>query len=284
MKAIIKVTLNEALRKKTFFVMGGLTLLYLILWFAVLYNFRNTGRIQDLSASFQAMAAMMLTQTGLQFSSLLICLLTIMLGSGAVGTELENGMIHAILSRPIKRRDYILGRFIGLLLLIAGFSTILLMLFLVIGYGFRLEPILALTFRQLLTGAAFYLLVPVAVLLVTVSGSIYYKQVANGLLATFIYILGNIGGMVEMIGTYINNEGIISSGILLSLISPFQVIYSTAEKILVPAQGIGSEIMRVSGGLSGSGRGASSWMFLYIGLYCLLFMVISIRRFSTLDL
>lgn len=65
-------TLKEAIRKKTFIVMSIITILYLVFWAAILHYFQSSdfgGR----NAGFRPLASILLTQTGLQFSSMLWC-------------------------------------------------------------------------------------------------------------------------------------------------------------------------------------------------------------------
>lgn len=133
----------------------------------------------------------------------MVCPLIIVLGAGAIVSELESGMVHAILSRPLARGEY---------------------------------------------------------------------------------LLGNIGGMVEMIGNYINSKAVNSTGIFLSLVSPFHTLYSTAERILLPSSGLAGEVMRGAAGLTGSGQPASPAMFVYIAIYTLGFLALAARKFGRIDL
>jgi len=280
---IAKAELKEAVRKKTFTVMCIVTLLYLVLWAVILYNFQNTG-LATKNEQFRELANMMITQMGLQFSSMLMCLLTIMLSAGAIASELETGMIHAILSRPISRMEYIAGKMLGLGVLTIAYASVLYAALLIIGGAFALNPVITLTFSQILESWFLYLLVPLSVLCLTIYGSVSLKAVPNGLLMIFIYILGNIGGMVEMIGNYINNKSVISAGILISLISPFHTLYSAAERILLPSTGLAGEMMRGMGGLTGSGRPASTTMYIYIAVYSIGFLTLAIYKFKKTDI
>ncbi|AVQ97331.1 ABC transporter permease [Ethanoligenens harbinense] len=277
------VTLKEAIRKKTFLVMGIITVLYLIFWVAILNYFQN-AHLSSRSVDFKPLASIMLTQTVLQFSSMIMCLLTIVLGAGAVSSELETGMIHAMLSRPLGRAEYILGKFFGLAILISAYATGLMAAILIIGRAYSLDTIIALSFPQIVQSWLIYICVPLAVLCVTLYGSISLKTVPNGLLMIFVYILGNIGGIVEMIGNYINSKVINSVGILISLISPFHTLYASAERVLLPSSGIAGELVRGAGGLTGSGQPASVVMYLYIAFYAIGFLLISIRKFRKLDI
>lgn len=282
MSAMISVTLKEAVRKKTFIVMSVLSALYLVLWTVLLYYSKR--EMGGMGAEISSLADLMLTQVGLQFSSMLISLLTVMLAAGSISGEMESGMVHAIISRPIRRSSYVLGRFSGLAILTAVYATVLFAALLIIGRVFSLQTVLALGFGQTLLSWLLYTLVPLCLLCVTLYGSTLMKTVPNGLLMIFIYILGNIGGMVEMIGNYMNNSAVVSSGIFISLLSPFHTLYNEAARVLLPSSGIAGDLMRGMGGLSGSGRAASTLMFVYIGVYAAGFLLLAVRRFQKRDI
>jgi ABC-type transport system involved in multi-copper enzyme maturation permease subunit len=211
-------------------------------------------------------------------------LLTIVLGAGAIAAELETGMIHAILSRPLGRAEYVLGKYTGLALLTALYATLLYAALLLIGAAFSLTTVVTLSFGQLFYGWLLYTLVPLAVLCLTLYGSVTLRMVPNGLLMIFIYILGNIGGMIEMIGNIISSRSVISAGILLSLISPFHTLYSSAERVLLPSGGLAGEMIRGLGGLAGTGRPASAAMYIYTAVYALGFLALAVRRFRKTDI
>ena len=284
MTAMISVTLQEAIRKKTFIVMTILSVLYLILWTILLYYYNDSGvRAQDY-AEINTMADLMITQMGFQFSSMLLSLLTIMLAAGSISNEVESGMVHAILSRPIRRSSYVLGRFLGLAILAAVYSTVFFAVLLIVGRIFSLQSVLALHPGQIFHSWLLYTLVPICLLCLTMCGSTWIKTVPNGLLMIFVYILGNIGGTVEMIGNYMDNAGVIGSGIFISLISPFHTLYTEAQRVLLPPSSIAGDLMQSMGGMFGSGRAASSPMFVYIALYAAGLLWLATYRFRKRDI
>ena len=283
MLPIAKAALKEAVRKKTFIVMSIVTALYLILWAVILYYF-TTSVLEDEAGRIMPVATVMITQMGLQFSSMLMCLLTIILGAGAIAAELDNGMIHAILSRPIGRAEYVLGKYVGLAVLTAAYAALLYAALLLIGGLYSLSTIVSLDISQIISGGILYLLVPLGVLCLTLYGSVSIKAVQNGLLMIFIYILGNIGGMVEMIGNVVGSKPVLSAGIFISLISPFHTLYGAAERCLLPTAGLAGDMLRGIGGLPGSGRPASAVMYIYIAIYALGFLVLAVRKFKKTDI
>lgn len=264
--------------------MGIVTILYLIFWTVILTYIPKSSVTHGMTEDqFRPFAIQMVTKIGLQFSSTLIVLLTIMLGSGTVASELENGLIHGIISRPIYRYQYILGKLVGLIIIASLYATFLYAAVLIIGAIFNLSTITNLSILQISQGWLLYLLQPIAVLCITIYGSVSLKTVPNGILIIFIYILGSVGGMVEMMGLYMNNNSVIGTGIFVSLISPIQVIYSTMEKVLLANSQMVSSFMS-GASLSGSGKPASLWMFVYIGVYMLVFVLLAIRKFSQKDI
>ena len=72
------------------------------------------------------------TDFGLAGSSLLATLLAVMLGSNLLHKELERRTIYAVMAKPIRRSEFLLGKFMGLWVtaaaLVAGMTAIVLAL------------------------------------------------------------------------------------------------------------------------------------------------------------
>jgi ABC-type transport system involved in multi-copper enzyme maturation, permease component len=287
MNAVFQCAFKESLRKRAFLIMSIISALYIVLWTVMLQKFTsslNPHMAGDIAAQLSAGTSSLVFQIGLQFSSMLLCFVTINLGSGIIASEIETGLILGIISRPVRRSSYVFGRLLGITMLVVIFGTVMYTLILAIGAAYSLSPVIALNPVQALLGWIFYLLVPVTVLCPTTFGSVFIKAVANGLLMIFVYMLGNIGGMVEMIGKFLNNSSAIDAGILMSLFSPFHELYLTAERVLVPTSGIAGDMMRGLGGLSGGGDPPSVWMYVYIVIYAVLFLLFAVKRFKKTDI
>ena len=260
--------------------MGIIAALFLLLW-GVLLRFAMR---MDIPRALGDIAAFMMTTMGLQFSSMLLALLTIMLTAGAIASDLDTGLVHGIISRPIRRSEYVLGKLLGLALITAAFATAFYVLLMIIGASFGLGTITALSTGQAIGGWLLYLTAPLAVLCLTLWGSSRFRTVPNGILMIFIYILGNIGGMVEMVGQLLNNKSVGSAGIFLSLVSPFHMLYVTCENFLLPSADLTENAARFAGGLTGSGSPPSSWMYIYTVVYVAAFLAFALRGFSKKDI
>ena len=260
--------------------MGIIAALFLLLWGLLL---RFAMRM-DIPRGMNDIASFMMTTMGLQFSSMLLALLTIMLAAGAIASDLDTQIVHGILSRPIRRSEYVLGKLFGLMLITAAFATVLYSMLLIIGALSGLNTITALSVGQIIFGWLWFLSVPIAVLCLTLWGSIFFRTVPNGILMIFVYILGSIGGMVEMVGTLLNNRSINGAGIFLSLVSPFHMLYVTCENCLMPGADLTQNVARFAGGLTGSGAPPSSWMYVYSVVYLAAFLLFAFRGFSKKDI
>ena len=268
------------MRRKTLLVMGIIAVLFLAFWGLLLHYETHMTIPQGMSGT----ADYLMTEMGLQFSSMLLALLTIMLAAGTIASDLDTGLVHGILSRPISRLQYVLGKLGGLAVMTIAASTVFYVLFLAIGAVFGLSTITALTLWQLIGGWLLFLTAPLAVLCLTLWGSVRFKTVPNGILMIFIYILGNIGGMVEMVGQLLNSRTINSAGIVISLISPFHVLYVICQNVLLPSANILQNAAQLAGGLTGGGAAPSPWMYLYIALYALAFIALAVHGFAKKDI
>lgn len=70
------------------------------------------------------------SDVGLAAMTLLGLLVVVFVGSGMVRKELDKGTITTILSKPVGRREYLLGKFIGLNLTMAAMLAVMSVLFL----------------------------------------------------------------------------------------------------------------------------------------------------------
>lgn len=96
-----------------------------------------------------------MSDVGLAAMNLFGLLVVIFVGSGMVRKELDKGTILTILSKPVGRREYLLGKFLGLNLTLLSMLTIMGLLFLLMtflapgSFSLRFVPVFYLTFLEL---------------------------------------------------------------------------------------------------------------------------------------
>ena len=260
--------------------MGVIAALFLILWGLLLHYSTR----MDIPRQLSGAADYLMTVMGLQFSSMLLTLLTIMLSAGSVSSDLETGLVHGILSRPLRRMEYVLGKLLGLAAMVAASATVFYALLLLIGRIANLSTDTSLSAGQVFGGWLLFLTAPLGMLCLTLWGSVNFKTVPNGILMIFIFILGQIGGMVEMVGQMLNSRSVSVAGIFLSVVSPFHMLYVTCQNFLLPSSSLTQNAMQMAGGLTGSGAAPSAWMYVYTGVYVAAFVLLALRGFAKKDI
>jgi ABC-2 type transport system permease protein len=284
MLAIILTSFKESFRKKIFHLIGLLTIIYLIV-FGILVDFVVEG-MRSSSAGYIALfanVATIVTFLGFYFSSMVVAFLTIMLSISSVSSEIENGTIHTIITKPINRRAYVLGKYIGLGLLLALYSVILFLSITFIPLIVNISLVDKFGFSALAKGLLYFTLEPLVILSISIYGSTLFKTLNNGIFIISLYILAIIGGVMEQIGLLLKNSTLTNIGIFSSLVSPFDVIYRKMISTIFSSFGINNLLLGPSF-LSGSASAPSFWMMIYVCIYLLFFIYAAVRKFERKDI
>lgn len=283
MMTIAFTTLKEALRKKLLLLIGALSVIYILLFTTIIYIFSKdmkSGAMHDVTQIY-GVASQLISVLGFYFSSMLVALLTIMTSISSISSEVENGTIHSIITKPIKRYEYVLGKYIGLGILSITYAALLFILVVLIPKAQGLPVADLMEFSGLIKGLGFFILEPLAILSLSIFGSSVFKTLTNGVIVIAIYILGLIGSMMEQIGSMIQNGGLYKFGILSSLISPFDLIYRKMISVIFSDSVISNPM---TGGLGSSATSPSIWMIVYIGIYLVGLLVFAVVRFNKRDI
>jgi len=193
--AIARLTVVEAARRRIVWVLAGLTLLTVALttWGVErLVSLARAGTSNEL-AIFVGVSQMLIL-VAFMFSFVL-AMTAAFLGAPAIAADLESGVAHAILARPIRRADLVVGRWLGLVAIVVAYAVGSGLLEiagvqLVTGYA-PPEPLLAVVF---LAGQAIVLLT-IAILLST-----RLPAIAGGAICVVLFGLAWMAGVFAGIG------------------------------------------------------------------------------------
>lgn len=276
MGAVLYLTIKETLRKRIVLVGVLLSLAFLALFGAgVHYGYQDALRHQNLNM-LKMILPMQFLSLGLYFASFTVSVISIMAAVGAVSGEIESGTIYALVPRPLRRPEIILGKFLGYGLLLALFSllfylAVLLIVRQVTGFG---TPLKAWTL-------GLFFLQPLVLLAVTMCGTAFLSTLANGIAVFMLYAVGMVGGMMEQFGYLFNSEVLVRIGVISSLVMPADAVYRKIVHDLVSVTGFSLTSIL---GPFGSGAEPSAWMLAYTGLYILGFLTLAIRIFTKRDI
>jgi len=235
---ITRLTFREAQRRRLLWIGLGLGGAFVIL-FALGFYFIYQESVQSVSASYRHTAmwqgsAILLT-AGMYVINFLIVMITVLTSVGAISSEISTNTIHAIASKPIRRWEIVMGKWLGFAIMITLYTILMslaLMGVVLIISGYVPPDPLASLLILVLEG--------LAVLSVTLLGSTLFSTLANGVIVFMLYGVAFIGGWVEQIGVMVNSQVARDLGIASSLLLPSEALWRLAASYLQPPGLMGS--------------------------------------------
>jgi Cu-processing system permease protein len=225
---IARLTLHEALRRRilTAALIAGAA-------FLALYGLGLHLILQDEASSMtlveRRLLLNMLTLAGLYAANLLAVMTAVLLPVDTLSGEIASGVIQTIAVRPIRRRDIVLGKWLGHWIVMAGYLALLA--------GGVLAITAALTGftpPRIEKGLPLILLEVTVLLTLSIAGGARLSTVTNGMLAFGLYGLAFIGNWVEQIGTMANNDAARQVGTVASLLMPGEALWQLAAFHMQP--------------------------------------------------
>ena len=235
---IARLALLEALRRRLLWALVGLTLLLVVV---TAWAFQRLVEASPLSAAETTVAISQLLILVAFMFSFVLAMTAVFVGSPAIAGEVESGEALAILARPIRRADVVLGRWLGFGIVVVAYAVLAGLgeigaVGLTTGY-LPPQPVLAAAYVAL----EGLVLLTLAVLLSTRLGSI-----AGGAIAVVLYGINWVMGVVGAAGTVVGNDAIRMAGTVSRIVMPTDVAWRGAIASLEPSAGVLSALGRPS--------------------------------------
>jgi len=213
---IARLTILEASRRKLLLALGILTLAVIVL---SSWGFSRLPTMNNVTPAEVRVAASQLTILMAFMFSGVLALGSTLVAAPSVASDIESGIALAILPRPIRRSELLMGKWLGLAILVALYaagSGLLEMLGIWIGTQYLPpNPIAALVF----VGAEGIVLMSLALLLST-----RLAPMTGGVIALVLFFVAWVGGIALAIGNAFDNGTIKGIG--------------TASRYLIPTDGL----------------------------------------------
>lgn len=286
MFTIARLTFLEVFRKKVFSITVLLSVLFLFLYGVALdFTAQEMLRLKSTQGGdllLQQIIGNQLLGMGLYFSSFLIALLALMASVGAISSEIESGLLHAIVSKPILRRDIVLGKLLGYGLMLVAYAVFLYAAILLLNWHYIPGIFSLSTTGNILSGALIFILQPILLLSLAMVFSTFLRTMTAGILAIILYGLGMVGGFLEQIGSAINNMTLTNIGIMSSLLMPSDALF----RMLVAevTSSAANPLAVLSMGPFGVSAAPTNAMLGYTLFYILICIFLSLRFFGRKDL
>jgi len=218
-----------------------------------------------------------LLYVGLFASSIILGLLAVLSAAGAIAAEVDTGVLHGVLSRPIRRWELIVGKFLGAGAMIALYTLALAGAVVGLARWQLHAPVM-----HPIAGLGIIVLEPLILLALAILGSSRLSTMATGVLCVAAYGMGAIGGFIEQIGAFINNTTMMNLGIVSSLLVPVDAMHRKAIAVLLPATAMLADQMGPFGSL---GKATPSVvMVAYASAYIAVAVWLATRLFARRDL
>jgi ABC-2 type transport system permease protein len=227
---IAKLTIGEAARRRVLWVLAALAVLAvgLTAWgvSALVAGARDNG-VGEAEIKFGV--SQILIFIAFMFGFVLV-MTAAFFGSPAIATDLESGVAQAMLARPLRRSSYLLGRWLGLAVVIVVYALVsgamaIGAVGLVSGY-LPPDPVLPLLY---LAGQALVLLS------LTVLLSTRLPPIAGGAIAVVAYGLAWMAGVLGKVGLALGTTTLVTVGDAIRYILPTDALWQGVVYGLEPS-------------------------------------------------
>ncbi len=243
---IARLTILEASRRWLLLALLVLTLIVIGgtgFGFSRLWTVTNNGRpIGELAV--HTIASQLLILIAFVFAAVL-ALSSTLVASPTISGDVESGQVLAILSRPVRRSELVLGKWLGLAALVVLYAA---------GAG-GLEMLVTSWVTGYMAPHPFQLIAYVAaeglvLLSLALLLSTRLAGMTGGIIALVTYFIAWIGGIVGGVGAALNNDVLTHIGTASKLLLPTDLLWRGAVYALEPAS--------IVAGFRAAGRGIAA--------------------------
>ena len=273
---IAKLTFREASRRKIALTAGLLGLAFLAVYNIGFYFVRSQPFGFPSAAMAQREAINLLLMAGLYAANFMTGVMSVLVSADSLAGEINSGAIHAIVSKPIRRSEIVMGKWVG-------FAGLLALYVLLLAGGLILSVGLQANFYppNPFGGIGLMYLETLLVMSITLAFSSGLSTLATGAAVFGMYGIAFLGGWVEQIGAILKSQSAVDVGVLASLIMPSESLWRRA------AYEMTSPLLRTLGNFNPFGGGASvpsPLMIAYAALFAMAALALAIRTFLKRDL
>jgi ABC-type transport system involved in multi-copper enzyme maturation permease subunit len=227
-----KLTVWEASRRKLLIALVALTVIVIVgtsflmsrLWTISADNGRPPSEVE-----VRLIASQLLVVITFMFSAVL-ALSSVMVAAPSISADVESGLVLSMLSRPVRRADLVIGKWLGLAVLVviyAGGAGVLELIGVDLTTGYvPPHPVALLAY---VAGMGIILLTLALFMSTRLSG------MTGGIIGLAAYFIAWVGGILGGVGVALNNDSLRHSGTVISLLVPTDQLWRGAVYSLEPA-------------------------------------------------
>jgi ABC-type transport system involved in multi-copper enzyme maturation permease subunit len=227
--AMAHLTLYESRRRRIVTAAVVCAAAFLAVYAAGLF-FVHREQIREGRPFFQQQGTMqVLTIVGLFAANFLSVLFAVLLPVDTLSGEIDSGVIQTVASKPIRRADIVIGKWLGHAVIVMGY-----VLLLVLGVALIVRLIAGPVAVQPIQAIPLMFLEIVLLMTFSIAGGTRLSTVTNGVTALGFYGIAFVGGWIEQIGGFAGSQAAKTVGIVASLISPADSLWRLASYHIQP--------------------------------------------------
>ena len=213
---------------------------------------------------------------GLYAINFLVVMLAVLTSVDTIAGEIASGTIQTIVTKPLRRWQVVVGKWLGLALMLSVFTVVMcaaLLLIVKLDAGYL--P------NNPVTAIGLIVLEGLVVLTLSILGGTRLSTLTNGVVVFMLYGLAFIAGWIEQIGSVLRSDAAVNVGIVVSLIMPSEAMWKRAAYLMQPP------FLRELGFSAtpfGAASAPSEAMVVYTVLYVVIALAIAVRWFGRRDL
>ena len=235
---IARLSLLEALRRRLLWALIGLTVLLVVV---TAWAFQRLLEASPLPPDETTLAVSQLLVLVAFMFSFVLAMTAVFVGSPAIAGQVESGEALAVLARPIRRADVVLGRWVGFGIVVVAYAVLA---------GLGEIGAVALTTGYLpphpLLAAGYVALEGLVLLTLAVLLSTRLGVITGGAIAVVLYGINWVMGVVGAAGAILGNDAIRTAGTISRIIMPTDVAWRGAIASLEPPAALLSSLGRTS--------------------------------------
>lgn len=271
---IASITFREAARKKILW-----TALIVGIGFLMVFGAGLHYQLADLRANgmapflrYQVLSATLMV--GLYTVDLLAVVMTILTSVDTISGEIASGTIQAIATKPVARWQILIGKWTGFVAMLAIYVGLMFGGTLAAGYW-----ISGVALQNPLRGALLVYLECVIALTATFLLGTWFSTLTNGVIVLGFHGLAFLGGWLEQMSGFAQGSGLVTLGVVSSLLMPTEAIWRRAAFLMQPPLAGALQFSPFANISVPSGA-----MVGYAGFYLLTILVLAIYHFQRRDL
>ena len=268
------VTLREAARKKVLWIALAAGFAFLALFAIGLHYQTKDLASHDISPAVRGGARNAMLVAGLYAVDLLTVVMTVLTSVDTLSGEIASGTIQAVATKPIRRWQLLLGKWLGFIVMLAAYIVLMVGGTATVGYVISGAEV-----HHLVLGVFLIWLESTLLLSVTILCGTSLSTLTNGVVVLGLHGIAFIGGWIEQAGVVTHSSRAVTVGIVASLIMPSEALWRRAvSRMQSPL--ISALAMSPFSNASVPSRA----MVVYAAVYLFAALGLAMRRFGRRDL